>query len=129
MHRYLRLALSALLPVAVLAGCSDWLTGPKLSQTPNAPVVAGKDPLLVAVGVGQTILQTGDLARTAAVWMDQMGGSDRQYLSIASYQFDEDAFAADWGAIYTGGGLVDERAIEEQALASGDSLYAGIAKV
>jgi len=129
MHRSIKLALSALLPVVMLAGCSDWLTGNKITQNPNAPTVAGKDPLLVAIQVGQTDFQTGDLARLMSVWMQQMGGSDRQYISFAQYQFDEDAFSGDWSLVYTGGGLIDERALEKQALASGDSTYAGIAKV
>src|SRR6185312_7449074 len=58
-----------------------------------------------------------------------MAGTDRQAIPLANYVFDEDAFSPDWGAAYTGGGLIDERNIQAQSLAAGDSVYAGVAKV
>ena len=129
MNRYTKAALSALVPVALLAGCSDWLTGPNLTENPNFPTAASRDQLLVGVETGQTILQTGDLARLLSMWTQQMAGTDRQYVAFSLYQYDEDAFSGDWSAAYTGGGLIDERGIESNALAAGDTLYAGIGKV
>jgi len=126
MYRISKRALGALLPAVILAGCSDWLSGNDLTQNPNSPQVATPTTLLVAVEVGQTIVQTGDLARLFSMWMQQMGGTDRQYLSYGLYQYDEDAFSADWTGIYTGGGLADIRSLEVQSLAAGDSVFAGI---
>lgn len=129
MHRYLKLAVSTVLPIALLAGCNDWLTGNGLTTNPNRPVKAGTSQLFIGVTVTQTVLQTGDFARLFSMWMQSMAGTDRQYVPLANYVFDEDAFSGDWSNAYTGGGLIDERAIQSQSLASGDTAYAGVAKV
>ena len=129
MHRYIRLALSAVVPAALLAGCSDWLTASKAINNPNAPTTASRDALLVGVESGTTILQSGDLARLFTTWTQQMAGTDRQAVGLGLYIFDEDLAAGDWSQVYTGGGLVDMRTIRQQALADGDSIYAGVAMV
>ena len=128
-NRYAKLALSVLLPAVLLAGCSDWLTSPKASIDPNNPTTAGRDQLLVGVETGQTVIQTGDLARLLSMWVQSMAGTQRQYSVLDNYQFDEDAFTPDWSLTYTGGGLVDIRSLEKQALGVGDTLYAGIGYV
>jgi hypothetical protein len=129
MTRYWRLALGALLPAVLAAGCSDWLDGPKLTEDPNNPTAATRDNLLTSVQTGQTVFQTGDLARVFSMWMQQMAGTDRQFVSLGTYSYGEDAFSADWAALYAGGGLVDIRALESEALSAGDTLYAGIGYV
>jgi hypothetical protein len=129
MNRYMKIALGAILPVALLGGCSDWLTGNKLTTNPNFPTSASRDQLLTGIMVGQTIIQTGDLARLFSMWTQQMAGVDRQYTLYGTYVYDEDAFSADWAQIYTGGGLIDERSLQQNALQAGDTLYAGIGMV
>src|SRR6185312_534375 len=129
MHRYLKLAVASLLPVALLGGCSDWLTGSELTTNPNRSVKAGTSQLFVGVTVTQEVQQTGDLARLFSMWMQSMAGTDRQAIPLANYVFDEDAFSGDWSSVYTGGGLIDIRTIQSQALAAGDTTFAGIAKV
>ncbi len=129
MHKYLKLAMGSLVPVMLLSGCSDWLTGPKLTNNPNAPAVTGRDQLFVGVTTTQTVQQTGDLARLYSMWVQSMAGTDRQYVGYANYVITQDNFAGDWSNVYLGGGLINERAIEAQALSVGDSTYAGIAKV
>ena len=126
---YAKLALSVLLPAMLLAGCSDWLTSPKAATDPNNPSTAGRDQLLVGVETGQTVIQTGDLARLLSMWVQSMSGTQRQYSVLDLYQFDEDAFSADWNLAYTGGGLIDIRSLQSQALEVGDTLYAGIGYV
>ena len=128
-NRYAKLALSVLLPAMLLAGCSDWLTSPKAATDPNNPITAGRDQLLVGVETGQTVVQTGDLARLLSMWVQSMSGTQRQYSVLDLYQFDEDAFSADWNLSYTGGGLIDIRAMQSQSLEVGDTLYAGIGYV
>jgi hypothetical protein len=128
-NRYAKLALSVLLPAMLLAGCSDWLTSPKAKTDPNNPTTAGRDQLLVGVETGQTVIQTGDLARLLSMWVQSMAGTQRQYSVLDLYQFDEDAFSPDWNLTYTGGGLIDIRSLQKQALDVGDSTYAGIGYV
>lgn len=129
MHRYLKIAVASLLPVALLGGCSDWLNGTGLTTNPNNPVKTGANQLFIGVTVTQTIQQTGDLARLFSMWMQSMAGTDRQAIALGDYVFDEDAFSPDWSSVYTGGGLIDLRAIQAQKLAEGDSAYVGVAKV
>lgn len=128
-NRYTKLALSVLLPAMLLAGCSDWLTSPKAATDPNNPTTAGRDQLLVGVETGQTVIQTGDLARLLSMWVQSMSGTQRQYSVLDLYQFDEDAFSPDWVLAYTGGGLIDIRSLQSQSLEVGDTLYAGIGYV
>lgn len=129
MRKYWRLAVTALLPALVAVGCSDWLTGNKLTNDPNNPTTAARSNLLVGIQAGQTVLQTGDLARLFSMWMQQMAGTDRQYVSLGVYTYDEDAFSADWTAIYAGGGLIDIRALQKAALDANDTTYAGVGYV
>lgn len=129
MHRYLKIVVASLLPVALLGGCSDWLNGTGLTTNPNNPIKTGANQLFIGVTVTQTVAQTGDLARLFSMWMQSMAGTDRQYIPLANYTFDEDAFSGDWSNVYTGGGLIDLRAIQAQKLADGDTAYVGVAKV
>lgn len=126
MIRTFKLALSGLLSAVVLAGCSDWLTGSRLTNNPNSPTTAGTNQLLVGVEVGQTIIQTGDIARVLSMWTQQMAGVARQSQSQGVYNYDEDNFSPDWAQIYTGGGLIDIKAIDSQSVAAGDSIFAGV---
>jgi hypothetical protein len=129
MHRYLKVAVASLVPVALSVGCNDWLTGTGLTTNPNRPVVAGVSQLFEGVTVTQTVQQTGDLARLFSMWMQSMAGTDRQAIPLANYSFDEDAFSGDWSNVYAGGGLIDLRNIQTQSLAVGDTAYVGVAKV
>ena len=45
MHRLSRIAILAMLPALLVAGCDDWLTGPKLTTDPNRPVDADRNQL------------------------------------------------------------------------------------
>ena len=125
----LRGALVTLLVTPVLAGCTDFLTGPKLDSNPNIPPVGSRDQLLMGVQAAQTIQQTGALARGVAMWMQQMAGTDRQYSAFDLYQHTEADFATEFAGVYVGGGLIDIREIIRQSEAEGDRIYAGIGKV
>jgi hypothetical protein len=129
MYRTSKLALKALLPAVVLTGCHDWLTGGELTQNPNSPTAATPSTLIVSAQVAQTLIQTGDLARNFAMWMQQMAGTDRQYITQGVYIYSEDTFSQDWSLFYTGGGLYDIRSLQTQSLATGDSVFAGIGLV
>lgn len=128
-NRYAKLALSVLLPALLLAGCNDWLSSEKAATDPNNPTTASRDQLLVGTETGQTVVQTGDLARLLSMWVQSMAGTQRQYSILDNYQFDEDAFSPDWTLAYTGGGLVDIRSLQADALGVGDTLYAGVGYV
>jgi hypothetical protein len=61
--------------------------------------------------------------------MQQCAGVDRQYAALGTYSVTEDDYNTEWQTIYSGGGLIDMRAIQADAAAAGDSQYVGVAKV
>jgi starch-binding outer membrane protein, SusD/RagB family len=109
--------------------CGDFLTGPKLSDNPNRPVTATNSNLLVASQTNLSSVIEGHLGRTICVWMQQCSGTRLQYNSLGQYIVGDDDYFIPWSQIYGGGGLVDLRLLQSQALATGDSAYAGVAKV
>lgn len=124
-----RVALAVLLPAAVAAGCSDYLTTPRAIENPNNPTQATVSQLVTGTETNLEILYTGDLARSLSLWTKQYAGLDRQFVALEKFDYGEDNFDGAWSTIYTGGGLIDLRAIESRADASGDATTAGIARV
>jgi len=109
--------------------CSDFLTGPKLSDNPNRPTVANNANLLVSAETNLAFQSEGHLARTVCIWMQQCAGTNKQYLSLGLYIVGDDDYFVDWQDAYVRGGLLDLRRIEHSALASADTAYAGVAYV
>jgi starch-binding outer membrane protein, SusD/RagB family len=112
-----------------LSGCGDFLTGPKLSDNPNRPVTASNANLLVASQTDLAYLLEGHLGRTICIWMQQCAGTRLQYGALGQYIVGDDDYFTSWSNVYSSGGLVDVRRLQRQALATGDSAYAGVAKV
>jgi hypothetical protein len=125
----LNTALGVLLAATGALACNSFLSGPKLTENPNAPTTASRDQLFLSVQASQFIQLEGAMVRTACMWMQQCVGVDRQYLTLGTYQTVEDDFSGQFSRVYTGGGLLDIRKIEVSAEASGDQVYAAIAKI
>src|SRR6185503_12943919 len=102
------------------AGCSDFLSGNKLSSDPNRPLSAQAAQLLTAVQVNAYYIINGHAARVLAMWDQQMAGTDRQYVGYGTYAGISEGLFGEFSAAYTGGGIVDIRSIQEQATASGN---------
>jgi hypothetical protein len=111
-----------------LTGCQDFLSGKKLDRDPNRPTDAQAAQLFVAAQVNSYYVVNGHAARVLSMWMQQMAGTDRQYIGYDQYSITEGLFTEFSGA-YTGGGLIDLRKIQADATAAGNRLLAGIAKV
>jgi len=111
------------------AACSDYLSGPGLTEDPNAPAAASRDQRLAAVQAAMTVQLTGTLARSSCMWMQQCAGVDRQYTGVEVYDITEDDHDTEFSQVYSGGGLIDIRFIETDAAAAGDAVYVGVAKV
>jgi hypothetical protein len=129
MHKWTKSALAAVALTGTLAGCDDFLTGTGVSDNPNAPVEVGTAQLYQAIQLTQTVQHTGDLARHAAMWTQQMAGIGNQYSGRDQYVVTEQDLAAWYNAIYTGGGLIDMREVITRAEAANDRTYAGIVRV
>ena len=109
--------------------CSDFLTGPKLSDNPNRPTVANTANLLVSGETNLAFQSEGHLARTVCIWMQQCAGTSKQYLALGQYAIGDDDYFTDWTDAYTRGGLLDLRRLQKAALATFDSAYAGVGYV
>ncbi len=123
------LTMTGVLALCATTACSDWLTNTEAANNPNAPTTADINQLFVGAQTGVTIQYTSDLARTSCIWVQQCAGTERQYQELGEYQYGEDAYNANFAQIYTGGGLIDIRRIEQLADSSGDKVYAGIGRV
>jgi len=128
MRRLLPSVMVGLVLAATVAGCSDFLTGPKLQDDPNNPTAASNNALFVASQVNISTQLESRLARTICIWMQGCAGQT-QYLSLGSYSVGEDDYYINWSAFYGGGGLLDLRTIQTRALATGDSIFWGTAAV
>jgi hypothetical protein len=129
MRKHLATAVIGLSATLGIAGCGDFLTGPKLADNPNRPVAATNANLLVASQTNLSGVMEGHLGRSICVWMQQCAGTRLQYASLGQYIVGDDDYFIPWSQIYGPGGLVDLRLLQRQALATGDSAYAGVAKV
>ncbi|HEU5169163.1 MAG TPA: SusD/RagB family nutrient-binding outer membrane lipoprotein [Gemmatimonadales bacterium] len=109
--------------------CGDFLTGPKLADNPNRPTTASNANLLVSAMTNLTFQQEGHLVRTVCIWMQQCGGTLRNYNTLSTYIVGDDDYFTEWGGTYIRGGLLDLRRIQTTALADADSGFAGVAAV
>jgi hypothetical protein len=122
-------AAGVLAMTALTIGCDDALSGPELDTDPNRPSIAEIEQVFHAVQLNTFFWHTGNVARAASMWTQQMAGTDRQYISYDNYELTVSDFNEEWDAIYTSGGLVDMRKVQAMGEAMGDRTYIGIAKV
>ena len=128
-RRTLAAALSVAACLTIAPACTSNLTGGDLTDNPNAPSKATINQQLVAVTAISDATLTADDNRVISIWMRQMAGTGRQWLTYdGPYIIDENSFGS-FSQFYTGGGLVDIRAIQTKAKAANDRLYLGIAEV
>ena len=100
-----------------------------VTANPNAVPEATVDQLFTGVQVNTFFIGTGGLSRLAAIWTQQMAGTDRQFVAFDNYTITEQDFDDEMDALYTGGGLVDVRQAIALAEEAGRAPYAGILKV
>jgi hypothetical protein len=116
------------LSLIIFTNCSDFLNDPAVQNDPNRATTVSADLLFNSVQVRQFFRYEGHLAQTTAVWMQQMGGVDRQSLGLAQYIFTENEWSGEMNGMFTGGGLIDIRNIRAEADAKGWKTYASIAR-
>ncbi len=113
----------------ILVGCTEFLDDPELQEDPNRPVDVHPDVLLNSIQISHFFMQEGALARTFSMWMQQMSGTDRQYLAYDRYSIVEADHDGEFNDVYTGGGLIDIRKVIQKLDENGWVNYRGIAKV
>ncbi len=113
-----------------IVGCSDFISGPGLTENPNQPVVVTSNQLLISAQAQQFVRQTGQLARFAGFFTQQLSGTNNQQLQWGSqYLFTDGDISGQFSGFYTGGGLIDLRRIQTDAQTAGIAQLAGIAKI
>ena len=101
MRRNFKVALVSLGLLAGAVGCTDFLTGDKLSQNPNLPTSASIQQLFVGVQAGQFAFQEGTVAMMMCEWVQSCNGTNSRFVQqAAQYVFGE---ASNIGA--NGGGV------------------------
>ncbi|HEV2148742.1 MAG TPA: SusD/RagB family nutrient-binding outer membrane lipoprotein [Longimicrobiaceae bacterium] len=129
MHRSAKLAGVLALSLGVV-GCTDFLTGPGLTENPNNPTTASASQLFVGIQANQFVQQEGQLARTSAYYTQQLSGTNNQQADYGSaYTMGESEFNGWFANVYGGGGLLDMRRVQAMAREAGDQKLEGIVKV
>ncbi len=125
-----QLATLAMLGLLSVAGCGDgFLRGGELTNDPNRPVTATKNQLFQGVETNIWSVLGSNPARTTGILAQQFFGGQSQYDALqTSYNVDPNTLGIQAG-LYGGGGLVDIVALEKQSMASGDTIFLGIARV
>jgi hypothetical protein len=123
--RRLRIGL-ALLVAGFLGSCNFIET---TATNPNIVPEASLDQLLTGIQVHSYYWSESEIARLAAMWTQQMAGTDRQFTILDQYVFTEEEADDEFSAIYGGGGLLDIRRATALAEAGGRRVYAGILKI
>lgn len=115
---------------ALVTACGDqFLTGGELSNDPNRPTQATSGQLLTGIQAATWALLASDPARISALWAQQLQGVIQQYFSYYTYDVSPQVTNGFQSSVYTGGGLVDIRRLEQQAAAAHDTVFLGIAQV
>ena len=113
--------------LTLFLGACDFIS--PVDSNPNSVAVATVDQLFVGIQVNSYFLAEGQVSRLAAIWTQQMAGTDRQFVSLDSYTFTEEELNDEFSTVYTGGGLIDLTNAIGQAEDAGRRVCAGILKV
>ncbi len=119
----------AFIIVGLASGCNDFLENPVVQEDPNRAIEVQADHLFQGIQIGQFFMQEGGLPRTLTIWVQQMGGTDRQLNGYSKYEITEADHDDEFNNIYTGGGLIDIRELILQTTERNWIGYRGIAKV
>ena len=126
LKNHFRRAAGVMLVTLTLGAC-DFIS--PIDSNPNAVPEATVDQLFTGAQVVSYFLSHGGLSRIAAIWTQQMAGTDRQFSAFDNYVITDADFEDEFDALYTQGGLIDIREGIAQAEAAGRSSYAGILKI
>lgn len=122
MERRVIHAIASIVVAGVMVGCGDYLSGPKLSDDPNKQqTVRTPNQYFIPVQANTWFFQEGQVARFAAIWHQQMAGTQRQFSSFDVYTVGEADLEGEWSSVYTGGGIIDARKLQAAAAAISDS--------
>lgn len=130
MTTHLKRWVGAALLTAAVGGCTDFLESKSAITDPNQPTQATRDQLFVAMQATQFGQQEASVAQFACVILQQCAGNGNFLEGFNNtYATGATTFNLDFNQVYTGGGLLDLRKIQESAEKDNDKVYAGVARV
>jgi hypothetical protein len=100
----------------LLSACSGLVEG--LNDDPNNPTATSYQFVLTGAQVGNTIVQTGEIARKAGIFCGYYTGIDRQHEGFSQYAVTTSDFDAQWNDVYVKA-VVNALAAEEAAVEEG----------
>jgi hypothetical protein len=116
--------------VATAAACNSFLTDKKASTDPNNPASATRLQLFTSVQAAQFLIQEGNPAFIACLWMQQCQGVGGRFVDQESqYAITNATTNPEFAGAYGGGGLLDIKNIEASADSDGDLQFKGVAEV
>lgn len=125
----MKAALTAIIPVLASVGCNDFLKCEDCVNDPNNATTATPTQRFVAVQANLWQFLNGQPARVTSMWMQQLAGTALQFQTWDQYLLDAGMADGEFQNVYTGGGLVDLRAIESESRELGDRTFLGVAQV
>ncbi|MDX1623188.1 MAG: SusD/RagB family nutrient-binding outer membrane lipoprotein [Gemmatimonadota bacterium] len=99
------------------------------TSDPNAVPEAQLSQLFTTAQLAAWFITETSLSRFGSMWVEQMAGTDRQFVTVGQYIIGEESGDEVWFTLYTGGGLVDIRQAQAQAEARGDNVTLGILQI
>jgi len=118
-----------LLALVAAPGCTEFLSGGELDTDPARPTTATSAQIFVGTQSALWSILMSDPARIAALWTQQLIGTNIQTQAIYNYDVTEQTTNGFHQAIYITGGLVDVRKLQARAAEANDHHMLGIAKV
>ncbi len=129
MRIHFRNMLTVLVTVLWFTGCGkDFLESPEVQKDPNRATEISADQLFNGIQVKTYYQQEAEMSRVLSIWMQYLSGTDRQTGIIGEYVHTEATLGDELEEVYIEGGLVDIKELVKTAEASGNRVYAGIAK-
>lgn len=111
-------------------GCNDFLNSTKAVNDPNQPTVADRNTLFPGVEANIMDQQEGGVAMNVCEWMQGCGSNAGRFVEeYFHYNVTGASFNSNFNSIYSGGGLIALRDIQQSATASNDKVSLGVAEV
>ncbi|MGB3778003.1 MAG: SusD/RagB family nutrient-binding outer membrane lipoprotein, partial [Tunicatimonas sp.] len=111
-----------------IQACESFVETEDAIVSPNDPTETTLPLLTTAVQVSAFATYTGQLARTASIFVQHTTGISDQLLNFTLYNIRENDTGNEWEAIYSNG-MINAQTIIDIAEEEGSPYYVGIAKV
>lgn len=119
----------ALMGAGLVAGGLGACDLEPIASNPNEVPASTLPQLFTSIQVNNFFWNENIVARLAAMWTNQMAGTDRQFSIMDQYIIDEGTAGGEYGAVYFEGGLVSIKPAKVVADEIGCRVCAGILKV